>query len=71
MCTAFSQKKKDKERKLSATFQDLDAPQLQWEKMKAAPVPRLDGAAIQIRNLLYVFAGYGNINLVCKSPALT
>ncbi|KAF3599028.1 hypothetical protein F2Q69_00037653 [Brassica cretica] len=55
---------KTKERKLSATFQDLDAPQLQWEKMAAAPVPRLDGAAIQIRNLLYVFAGYGNINLV-------
>ncbi|CAN6971788.1 unnamed protein product [Brassica rapa subsp. trilocularis] len=60
------QKEEDKaeERKLSATFQDLDAPQLQWEKMAAAPVPRLDGAAIQIMNLLYVFSGYGNINLV-------
>ena len=53
-----------RERKLSATFQDLPAPQLHWEKMSHAPVPRLDGAAIQIRNFLYVFAGYGNINLV-------
>ncbi|ESQ47771.1 hypothetical protein EUTSA_v10021206mg [Eutrema salsugineum] len=61
-----TKKKKDnaRERKLSATFQDLDAPQLQWEKMASAPVPRLDGAAIQIRNFLYVFAGYGNIDLV-------
>ncbi|KAJ4867571.1 Galactose oxidase/kelch repeat superfamily protein [Raphanus sativus] len=60
-------KKKDdngRERKLSATFQDLPAPQLHWEKMSASPVPRLDGAAIQIRNFLYVFAGYSNINLV-------
>ncbi|CAH8383149.1 unnamed protein product [Eruca vesicaria subsp. sativa] len=58
--------KKDnaRERKLSATFQDLPAPQLHWEKMAPSPVPRLDGAAIQIRNFLYVFAGYGNINLV-------
>ncbi|KAG2316019.1 hypothetical protein Bca4012_066865 [Brassica carinata] len=53
-----------RERKLSATFQDLPAPQLHWEKMSPSPVPRLDGAAIQIRNFLYVFAGYGNINLV-------
>ncbi|CAN8268883.1 unnamed protein product [Cochlearia groenlandica] len=53
-----------RERKLSATFQDLDAPELKWEKMKAAPVPRLDGAAIQIKNFLYVFAGYANIDLV-------
>lgn len=59
-------KKNDKvrERKLSATFQDLAAPQLKWEKMAAAPVPRLAGAAIQIRNLLYVFAGYGTIDIV-------
>lgn len=61
-----TEKKKDKvrERKLSATFQDLAAPELKWEKMAAAPVPRLDGAAIQIRNFLYVFAGYGTIDIV-------
>ncbi|XP_052182493.1 kelch repeat-containing protein At3g27220 isoform X1 [Diospyros lotus] len=52
------------ERVLSATFADLPAPQLEWEKMATAPVPRLDGAAIQINNLLYVFAGYGTIDLV-------
>lgn len=51
-------------RVLSATFADLPAPELQWEKMAAAPVPRLDGAAIQIKNLLYVFAGYGTIDYV-------
>lgn len=32
--------------------------------MAEAPVPRLDGAAIQIKNLLYVFAGYGTIDFV-------
>ncbi|XP_042466385.1 kelch repeat-containing protein At3g27220-like isoform X2 [Zingiber officinale] len=32
--------------------------------MAEAPVPRLDGAAIQIKNLLYVFAGYGTIDYV-------
>ena len=32
--------------------------------MAASPVPRLDGAAIQIKNLLYVFAGYGTIDYV-------
>ncbi|KAJ8770596.1 hypothetical protein K2173_018087 [Erythroxylum novogranatense] len=52
------------ERVLSATFADLPAPELKWEKMAAAPVPRLDGAAIQIKNLLYVFAGYGTIDSV-------
>ncbi|XP_059458961.1 kelch repeat-containing protein At3g27220 [Corylus avellana] len=51
-------------RLLSATFADLPAPELKWEKMAAAPVPRLDGAAIQIKNLLYVFAGYGTIDYV-------
>lgn len=49
---------------LNATFADLPAPQLEWEEMAEAPVPRLDGAAIQIKNLLYVFAGYGSINYV-------
>ncbi|XP_008800961.1 kelch repeat-containing protein At3g27220-like [Phoenix dactylifera] len=49
---------------LNATFADLPAPQLEWEEMAAAPVPRLDGAAIQIKNLLYVIAGYGTIDYV-------
>lgn len=52
------------ERVLSATYADLPAPDLKWEKMATAPVPRLDGAAIQINNLLYVFAGYGTIDYV-------
>ncbi|CAL8995316.1 unnamed protein product [Prunus brigantina] len=30
--------------------------------MAAAPVARLDGAAIQIKNLLFVFAGYSTID---------
>ncbi|WOL14349.1 kelch repeat-containing protein [Canna indica] len=51
-------------KELNATFADIPAPQLQWEEMAEAPVPRLDGAAIQIKNLLYVFAGYGTINYV-------
>lgn len=55
---------KDGGRVLSATFADLPAPVLKWEKMAPAPVPRLDGAAIQINNLLYVFAGYGTIDYV-------
>ncbi|KAL2516124.1 Galactose oxidase/kelch repeat superfamily protein [Forsythia ovata] len=60
------QDKKDvvPERVLSATFADLPGPELKWEKMSTAPVPRLDGAAIQIKNLLYVFAGYGTIDYV-------
>ncbi|WKA04247.1 hypothetical protein VitviT2T_022302 [Vitis vinifera] len=49
---------------LSATFADLPAPELKWEEMQPAPVPRLDGASIQIKNLLYVFAGYGTLNYV-------
>ncbi|KAL8475269.1 hypothetical protein ACS0TY_028085 [Phlomoides rotata] len=49
---------------LSATFADLPAPELEWEQMPSAPVPRLDGSAIQIKNLLYVFSGYGNLNYV-------
>ncbi|XAR49791.1 hypothetical protein NMG60_11003930 [Bertholletia excelsa] len=52
------------ERVLSATFADLPGPKLKWEKMPTAPVPRLDGAAIQIKNLLFVFAGYGTIDYV-------
>lgn len=49
---------------LSKTFADLPGPQLNWEKMTQAPVPRLDGAAIQIKDQLFVFAGYGTIDLV-------
>jgi hypothetical protein len=49
---------------ISATFADLAASELQWEEMAEAPVQRLDGAAIQIKNLLFVFAGYGTINYV-------
>ncbi|KAJ8750313.1 hypothetical protein K2173_014228 [Erythroxylum novogranatense] len=49
---------------LSATFADLPAPELKWEQMPSAPVPRLDGYAIQIKNLFYVFVGYGTINHV-------
>ncbi|XP_027167769.1 kelch repeat-containing protein At3g27220-like isoform X2 [Coffea eugenioides] len=55
---------KTNQRLLSATFSDLPAPLLEWEKMAPAPVPRLDGAAIQIGHLLYVFAGYGTIDYV-------
>ncbi|KAJ4958327.1 hypothetical protein NE237_025438 [Protea cynaroides] len=49
---------------LSGTFADLPGPELKWEKMAPAPVPRLDGSAVQIKNLLYVFAGYGTIDYV-------
>ncbi|XP_064941499.1 kelch repeat-containing protein At3g27220-like [Musa acuminata AAA Group] len=49
---------------LNATFADIPAPQLEWEEMPEAPVPRLDGAAIQIKDLFYVFAGYGTIDYV-------
>jgi len=49
---------------LAAAYADLDAPNLHWEKMPPCPVPRLDGAAIQIRDLLFVFAGYGTIDYV-------
>lgn len=49
---------------LSKTFADLPGPELKWEKMAEAPVPRLDGAAIQIKDQLFVFAGYGTIDLV-------
>ncbi|GAB4847947.1 hypothetical protein Ancab_027008 [Ancistrocladus abbreviatus] len=53
-----------RDRLLSATYADLPAPQLQWEEMPPAPVPRLDGSAIQIKNLLYVLSGYGTIDKV-------
>ena len=40
---------------------------LVWEEMAEAPVARLDGAAVQIKHLLYVFSGYANIDEVVKS----
>lgn len=52
------------ERKFSATFADIPAPEWSWEQMPSAPVPRLDGYAIQIKNLFYVFSGYANLSHV-------
>ncbi|KAG0498006.1 hypothetical protein HPP92_002697 [Vanilla planifolia] len=34
----------------------------EWEEMPSAPVPGLDGASDKLKNLLYVFAGYGTID---------
>ncbi|XP_077227863.1 galactose oxidase/kelch repeat superfamily protein [Tasmannia lanceolata] len=61
---AIEDKKAPIPSEFNATFADLPAPQLEWEQMAEAPVPRLDGAAQQIKNLLYVFAGYGTIDYV-------
>ncbi|KAI4350548.1 hypothetical protein L6164_004995 [Bauhinia variegata] len=52
------------DRILSGTFADLPAPDLHWEEMAPAPVCRLDGASIQIKDLFYVFAGYGTLDYV-------
>ncbi|KAL0450771.1 UNVERIFIED_CONTAM: Kelch repeat-containing protein [Sesamum latifolium] len=52
------------DRQLSATFADIPAPELEWEQMPSAPVPRLDGSAVQIKDLLYVFSGYGTLDYV-------
>ncbi|XP_059644611.1 kelch repeat-containing protein At3g27220-like [Cornus florida] len=60
----FKDKNRVRERLLSATYADLPAPELQWEEMAPAPVPRLDGSAVQIKNLLYVFSGYGTLDYV-------
>ncbi|KAJ4772378.1 Kelch repeat-containing protein [Rhynchospora pubera] len=49
---------------LNATYADIQAPHWEWEQMPEAPVPRLDGFAIQLHNLFYVFAGYGSIDHV-------
>ncbi|EOY02702.1 hypothetical protein QUC31_018031 [Theobroma cacao] len=57
-------KERVSERFLSATFADLPAPDLPWEQMPSAPVPRLDGSAIQIKNLFYVLSGYGTLDYV-------
>lgn len=57
-------------RLLADAYADLHGPQLTWQKMATSPVPRLDGAAIQIRNRLFVFAGYGTINLVSAAISI-
>lgn len=57
-------KNRGSQRDLSGTFADLPAPELEWEQMPSATVPRLDGFAIQIKNLLYVFSGYGTLDYV-------
>lgn len=62
--STVDEKKVDSRRFLPGTYFDLPAPELEWEKMPSAPVPRLDGAAIQIKNIFYVFAGYGTIDYV-------
>ncbi|GMJ09410.1 HYPOXIA RESPONSE UNKNOWN PROTEIN 6 [Hibiscus trionum] len=54
----------DSKRFLSPTFADLPAPDLPWEQMPSAPVPRLDGSSIQINNLFYVLSGYGSLDYV-------
>ncbi|EPS58078.1 hypothetical protein M569_16738, partial [Genlisea aurea] len=48
----------------SPTYGDLPAPELEWEQMPSAPVPRLDGSSIQIGDLFYAINGYGNIDYV-------
>lgn len=55
---------RSRQRFLPATFADLPARTLDWEQMPSAPVPRLDGYSIQIKNKLYVFSGYGTIDHV-------
>ncbi|KAL3347012.1 hypothetical protein AABB24_025437 [Solanum stoloniferum] len=52
------------ERALAMTYADLPAPELKWEQMASAPVVRLDGYSLQIKDLLFVFAGYENLDHV-------
>ncbi|MCD7446236.1 hypothetical protein HAX54_048434 [Datura stramonium] len=52
------------ERALAMTYADLPAPELEWEQMPSAPVPRLDGYSVQIKDCLFVFAGYANLDHV-------
>lgn len=51
-------------------FEVEDVPDMKWEEVAEAPVARLDGAAVQIGGLLYVFAGYASIDEVGSSFAL-
>ncbi|KAI4348279.1 hypothetical protein L6164_009016 [Bauhinia variegata] len=62
--TANNAKRRVHERFLSGTFADLPAPDLHWEEMPPAPVPRLDGSSVQIKDLFYVFSGYGTRDYV-------
>ncbi|XP_022133686.1 kelch repeat-containing protein At3g27220-like [Momordica charantia] len=62
--STLEEKRIDSRKFLPGTYFDLPAPDLEWEEMPSAPVPRLDGAAIQIKNIFYVFAGYGTIEYV-------
>ncbi|TMX05933.1 hypothetical protein EJD97_000067 [Solanum chilense] len=59
-----SNKDRYPERALSMTYADLPAPELKWEQMASAPVVRLDGYSLQIKDLLFVFAGYENLDHV-------
>lgn len=52
----------------SLQYLEEHGPELEWEEVAEAPVPRLDGAAMQIGNLFYVFAGYGSIEYVSAQP---
>ena len=44
--------------------EDKSGPALVWEEAAEAPVARLDGAAVQIGHLFFVFAGYATIDEV-------
>ncbi|XP_057873786.1 kelch repeat-containing protein At3g27220 isoform X2 [Cryptomeria japonica] len=48
----------------SFKYLEENGPELEWEEMAEAPVARLDGSAIQLGNLFYVFAGYETLNNV-------
>lgn len=61
---ALEDKGNASERFLPMTYADIPAPDLQWEQMASCPVPRLDGSAVQIKNLFYVFAGYQDLDHV-------
>ncbi|XP_047332701.1 kelch repeat-containing protein At3g27220-like [Impatiens glandulifera] len=63
--TGYNRNQKSLTRQIiPATSFDIPGPELEWEQMESAPVPRLDGYSVQIKNYLYVFAGYGTIDYV-------
>lgn len=53
-----------RDRFLSGAYVDIPAPELEWEQMPSATVPRLDGSAVQINELFYVLSGYGTLDYV-------